>query len=413
MRFSLLIAFCFLSFFSSHSFSAIYTFTCTISGCTPQSSASSAGQQFFSMFEPIAGYKYSFSTCSVRSYGADYNCYGSSAQIGSYTAIILRDGDTCPANSTLDSVKGECIPDLPPEGPCEPRAGQTAGWGLGRPDLNGMGPIENLCLEGCQLVPSSSTCGPSPLGDGTGQCSGLGTFSGLLCATGDTPAGGYQPPPPDPTDPTDPPPPPDCGPDATWSGSTCVPNQPPPDPEDPEDPDDPDNPNPGGGGGGDNGGGDDGGGGDGGNNGGGDGTGGGGDGGPGPGNTVIGLDCDKPLACTGDAIQCAILTQNKKQHCSWEYKDAKPIVDAELSKDEYQLGASDVDVSGIFTQATTAARWLPSNCPAPQNASLRSGVSISLTWQPQCDMATSLAPLIVALASIFFAVYVGRAFGGS
>ncbi|WP_445937618.1 virulence factor TspB C-terminal domain-related protein [Pseudomonas sp.] len=41
------------------------------------------------------------------------------------------------------------------------------------------------------------------------------------------------------------------------------------------------------------------------------------------------------------------------------------------------------------------------------------GRSYSLSWEPVCRFATAMGPLIVALASIFFAVSIGRALKGS
>jgi len=128
---------------------------------------------------------------------------------------------------------------------------------------------------------------------------------------------------------------------------------------------------------------------------------------------VTGDQCGQPLACSGDVIQCAILKQEKESRCAWNYEDAKPGIESEIAKAEYQLTEDDHDVGGLFSSAIGASRWLPSSCPAPIRINLRSGngVSTELSWQPTCDLATGLAPVIVGMASLFFAIYVGRGIG--
>jgi len=129
-------------------------------------------------------------------------------------------------------------------------------------------------------------------------------------------------------------------------------------------------------------------------------------------STVRGADCDKPLQCTGDAVQCAALNYQKQSRCAEIYDvPAQNFVKAQISKDEYQLEETDISTTSLFTDGTSAGRWLPSACPAPKSFSI-TGVSTSLSMQPACDAASALGPLFVALASLFFAVYVGRSFGG-
>ncbi len=123
--------------------------------------------------------------------------------------------------------------------------------------------------------------------------------------------------------------------------------------------------------------------------------------------------CDADLSCEGDAIQCAILKQQKKQTCAWDYDKAKATIQAEILKDEYKLKSSSIDTGKLFSDGTSASRWLPATCPAPKVISLRLAPSQAFSWEPECQMATSLAPIIVGLASVFFAVYVGRSLGGS
>lgn len=230
-----------------------------------------------------------------------------------------------------------------------------------------------------------------------------------------------------------PPPDPDnkCPAGYIWNGTFCSPSTPPPDPTDPDpvDPTDPDSDGDGDGDGGDTGGGDTGGG----DTGGGD-TGGGDTGGGGPGNgtgdgegqcdpatdpnkcgqsSVSGEACNVDLKCEGDAIQCAILRMNKDQVCQWTYDaNVKKQIADEMAGEAYQLEESSIPVSGLFSDALNKGRWLPQTCPAPQTINVM-GNSYSFSWEPLCRFATAMAPIIVALASIFFAVYIGRALKGS
>lgn len=122
--------------------------------------------------------------------------------------------------------------------------------------------------------------------------------------------------------------------------------------------------------------------------------------------------CDAVIACEGDAIQCAMLKQEKKQTCTWDYEKAKGIIESEIAKPEYQLTETTINTGELFNAGISASRWLPSACPAPKVISLSSGPSQTFSWEPECQMASSLAPIIVGLASLFFAVYVGRSIGG-
>lgn len=130
------------------------------------------------------------------------------------------------------------------------------------------------------------------------------------------------------------------------------------------------------------------------------------------GSTVKGEQCDKDIVCTGDAVQCAILRQSKKQACDSDYKDARPFIEQQIAKDAYKLTSNEVNGGSLFSAGLNAPRWLPASCPAPKPISIK-GVSTSLSFEPACQFASSLGPLFVALAGVFFAVYVGRAFGGS
>lgn len=151
----------------------------------------------------------------------------------------------------------------------------------------------------------------------------------------------------------------------------------------------------------------------------GDGSTGGGGGGGKPGeegetkpSTVGGESCATELRCEGDAIQCAILRKQKDQVCQWKFdSEVQSQVEASVSGPGYQLDEKQVGVSSLFTEALSQGRWLPNNCPAPRSVNIM-GRSYSFEWQPLCHFAESIGPLIVALASIFFAVFIGRGIKG-
>ncbi|MNO35008.1 hypothetical protein D3C76_250550 [compost metagenome] len=129
---------------------------------------------------------------------------------------------------------------------------------------------------------------------------------------------------------------------------------------------------------------------------------------------VAGESCGQPLTCSGDVIQCAILKQEKESKCQWDYDQAKAGIESEVAKEEYQVKEGEHDVGGLFSSAIGAARWLPASCPPPEHYSLRSGNGVSgqFSWEPTCDLARGLAPVIVGSACLFFAVFVGRGIGG-
>ena len=127
---------------------------------------------------------------------------------------------------------------------------------------------------------------------------------------------------------------------------------------------------------------------------------------------VTGEDCSSGLACAGDAIDCAVLRQLKEQRCSMDWNTNKSAVLAEAGKSEYQLGTDEIDAADLFS-GPSAGRWLSPTCPADRVIHLATtGTSITFSWSYVCQYADALGNLLVALASLFFAVYVGRAFGG-
>jgi hypothetical protein len=128
--------------------------------------------------------------------------------------------------------------------------------------------------------------------------------------------------------------------------------------------------------------------------------------------TVSGDACSSSLSCEGDAIDCAILRQQKAMRCSLDWDTQKGAVIAEAGRAEYQLQTEEIDASSLFS-GPSASRWLSPSCPADRSIYLTlTDSSITFSWSFVCQYASALGNLLVALASLFFAVYVGRAFGG-
>ncbi|MEG9265943.1 hypothetical protein V6S71_28160, partial [Pseudomonas aeruginosa] len=315
--------------------------------------------------------------------------------VGEVGASIGRYGDACPTGTEYDAAVGECK--SPPK-ECEvgtPNLFRSSNYPI--IVINGKNTVPSSppsgCLSGCAYEADSSRpqkCFRSPGSETEGFCNYLlkttgqncSADSGNLGATGpslDDPSTPDPDPNPDPNDPG-------CPKGYSWSGTTCV--KTPTDPTDPTDPKDPGGDGGGTGGGGTGGGGDGGTGGGDGGTGGGDGqcdpakdpnkcqgtggggsgqcdpakdpnkcqgTGGGGSGQCDPakdpnkcqgGSSISGDgDCKVAIQCNGDAIQCAIVRQEKAARCADEefrtvddkkIQDLKNTLAGEFSGPEYE-----------------------------------------------------------------------------
>ena len=127
---------------------------------------------------------------------------------------------------------------------------------------------------------------------------------------------------------------------------------------------------------------------------------------------VVG-SCSDALECSGDAIQCAILQVQKNQLCQYQLTpEVEQQIQSLFEGEENQLETKEISVGSVFTDGLNAARWLPSTCPTPESVTVF-GRSYFISWQPLCTFASSLSALIVAMASIFFIVYLGKGLKGS
>jgi len=379
-------------------------------------------------------------TC--RTYGLNRNPYSGQLQrYGSWFNAATRRGDSCPPDSNYDPETGGCVA---PEEPnrCESTVGATINHEHKlRESVHGSDRVEppgSVCANSCtytfQYVVNNIyvyTSGTPSGVFGSYQYRGNGFECGEDTYNAPGNPGGTT----NPDDTPSPDPDNNCPSGYVWNGTFC--SKEPPKPCDPDvevggcDDTPPDNPDPGDGGddgeGGDEeGDGDGNGDGSGGDGSGGDGDGSGGDsegsGGDGngdgkdeeekPDSSVGGEACDSTLSCEGDAVQCAILRKQKEQVCMWQYGSLeKAQIETTLSGPDYELKEETLPVSGLFLEAVNKGRWLPQSCPSPERFTVM-GRQFEMSYELICRFATALGPLLVVMASIFFAVYVGRAFKG-
>jgi hypothetical protein len=127
-------------------------------------------------------------------------------------------------------------------------------------------------------------------------------------------------------------------------------------------------------------------------------------------------DCAAALACDGDAIDCAMVRQQKQLRC--EVKDQgdlpkhKDEVKGLISGSQFaQEEDGQIEAPSFLNQGS---RFLPATCPAAKSFSLQTngGRTFQLSYEPLCAAASDLGVLFLIGTSVFCALYVGRAFGG-
>ncbi|WP_371365310.1 virulence factor TspB C-terminal domain-related protein [Pseudomonas sp. QL9] len=135
-----------------------------------------------------------------------------------------------------------------------------------------------------------------------------------------------------------------------------------------------------------------------------------------PEREAAGSECDVPLSCSGDAIDCAVLTQDKALRCAYEkqndYDKHKDEIKAAVTGQKFEIDdSSEIQIPSFINQGT---RFLPAACPADKSFSLQTGGgrTFTLTYGPLCSLATDLGYLIVIAVGCFCVLYVGRSLGG-
>lgn len=121
-----------------------------------------------------------------------------------------------------------------------------------------------------------------------------------------------------------------------------------------------------------------------------------------------GFDCSTPLFCDGDAIDCAVLEYEKRQYCNLyggitggedSLLDVKPENEVQKEVIDLSIQANDLDPTG----------FLGSACPAPITVNVK-GTTLNFEYQPLCDLADLLRPLIIALGYFLSAIILFKGF---
>ncbi|RCM71224.1 hypothetical protein PA31_03464 [Pseudomonas aeruginosa] len=417
------------------------------------SSPSSACAVVFDYYKPTTNWIKSVEP--VRRNDTVFDCFArgtnasGSAQSGNI-GVISRRGESCQPGAEYDSAAGVC---KEPPKECEigvPNLFRSSNYPI--IVINGKNTVPSSppsgCLSGCAYEADSSrptSCYRTPGSTTEGFCNytlksngqNCSADSGNLGGTGPSLSEPNQPPVTDPpSDPNDP----GCPKGYSWSGTTCV--KTPTDPTDPTDPggdgggtgggDGGDGGGTGGGGDGGTGGGDggtgggDGNGGTGGGDGDGGGTGGGGDGGGdgqcdpakdpnkcGSGSSISGDgDCKVAIQCNGDAIQCAIVRQEKLARCADEefrtvdekkIQDLKNTLAGEFSGPEYEpIKATGENTHDLSKLLDTSGRFSKA-CPVIPDVSFpwfgsTQTVSLSSVSSDLCTYLQWFGYLLVAFA---------------
>ncbi|WP_236658324.1 virulence factor TspB C-terminal domain-related protein [Pseudomonas knackmussii] len=135
-----------------------------------------------------------------------------------------------------------------------------------------------------------------------------------------------------------------------------------------------------------------------------------------PERLASGEPCDVPLSCSGDAIDCAVLTQEKALRCAYEkqsdYDKHKDEIKAAVTGQKFEIDdSSEIQIPSFINQGT---RFLPAACPTANTFSLQTGGgrSFTISYQPLCSLASDLGYLIVIAVGCFCVLYVGRSLGG-
>lgn len=136
-----------------------------------------------------------------------------------------------------------------------------------------------------------------------------------------------------------------------------------------------------------------------------------------PTHAASGIGCEETFACSGDSITCSIAALNKKQLCEGQKgldkgsPDAKQAMAEAFQSTHENIEETEIHLDSIIANATNS-RFLPSSCPPAQTFTVY-GRQFAFKNDYFCNFATAMSWLVVSLAGLFAAVYIGKAFGGS
>lgn len=131
-------------------------------------------------------------------------------------------------------------------------------------------------------------------------------------------------------------------------------------------------------------------------------------------SSVSGEDCGVPVVCEGDAVACATLRQAKEQNCllqeQTDYESVKTDIDNLFTGPEFHADPdTEIQVPNFINEG---ARFLTPSCP-PAEVFAVGGRSFALEYTPLCNAAEAISPLLIIMAALSAALYIGKAFGGA
>lgn len=110
-----------------------------------------------------------------------------------------------------------------------------------------------------------------------------------------------------------------------------------------------------------------------------------------PTSSFSGIECDKSVACSGDAIQCAIARMQKKQLCLSEFNESevKSIIDSNpLMSPLGSLPDDNLEIDVADLLETEEYVSTDEQCPEPLTYSVL-GTEYQISMTPLCDLASS------------------------
>jgi hypothetical protein len=127
-----------------------------------------------------------------------------------------------------------------------------------------------------------------------------------------------------------------------------------------------------------------------------------------------GLACGDVFICSGDSIACATAQLQKIEMCNGvrnsDYNGKGREVVADILKDpKGDLQEGEIHLASIISGH---ARFLPSSCPPAQTFTVY-GRQFAFKNDLFCNFAISMSWLVVAMASLTAALYIGQSFGSS
>lgn len=131
-----------------------------------------------------------------------------------------------------------------------------------------------------------------------------------------------------------------------------------------------------------------------------------------PKSAVSGIECDKALNCTGDAVQCAIARYEKQQSCLMEYKqsDLQQLVDTNPNSKPlgtYESDTTVIDLEGLISEE---GRFVEaSTCPESLSFTVF-GKAFFITFDPMCDLAGYIRYFILFATWFSVAVLIAKSF---